>query len=137
MVVMVRDTTKDEVERDRVLSPGKASQNEAPWDNERTGETEGCSTRREGYSGTTLHYYVPETSQKDDSSYWTAVSKRVPEEEETNQEQEEVSLAMESSSHASSGEREKQLAKKEREAREVEDVIRRHTIRKFQEEMAG
>ena len=142
MVVMVRDTSLDAVERDRILSPGKQKNNNSSWEGERTGETQGYSLGPEGYSGTTVHHYVQAMPEKEDSSYWTAGSQMMSLTVKGSEEG-EVSLAMESSSHVS-GEKQvqeqqvqEQLSKQEREAKEVEDVIRRHTIRKFQEEMAG
>lgn len=137
MVVMVRDTTLDAVERDRILSPGKQKNNNSSWEGERTGETQGYSLGPEGYSGTTVHHYVQAMPEKEDSSYWTAGSQMMSLTGKGSEEG-EVSLAMASSSHVS-GEKQvkEQLSKQEREAKEVEDVIRRHTIRKFQEEMAG
>lgn len=136
--IMVRDTTLDTVERERILSPGKHQL--VAWKGDRaveeqTGESQGHSPRQEGYSGTTIHHYVQPMAQQEDSTYWTAGSRMVSQVEQGSEEG-EVSLAMQASSRVRDEEMEK-LARQAREARDVEDVIRRHTIRAFQKEMVG
>lgn len=156
MVVMVRDTSLDALERDRVLSPDTQKRHQQQQQQEGRNRRErdalgmraveqppveghehaSLSNRQDGYSGTTVHHYVEPMVSRDETRYETAVSHVESNAKDCDG---EVSLTLKDTSDSTACDRKtssndgKVLTRQEKEAREVEDVIRRHAIRQYRE----